>query len=159
MIMITVRELSRDDDLSAVLKLCREFFAEYESHHDEFFDTENLNDSDISARFIDSMKSDDSTTLVAIFDGRIVGYASLAVREQPSFYKIKRVGSISALMVAKEYRREGIATEIMAGARQYFKRQGIKYYTFYTSVANEPAIKLYEKLGMKPLHTSFLGET
>ncbi len=157
--MITVRELRHEDDLTAVLILCKNFFREYENHHREFFATDNLSDADISGRFLDSMESDSSATLIALLDGEIVGYASVAVREQPRFYKIRKVGSISALMVAKDYRRRGIATQLLREAKAYFQRHGIKYFTFFTSVANQDAISLYEKLGMVPLHTSFIGET
>jgi ribosomal protein S18 acetylase RimI-like enzyme len=157
--MITVRELRPEDDLATVLALCRDFFAEYESHHEEFFDTDNLSDADISGRFLQSLESDNSATIIALVDNEIVGYASLAVREQPRFYKIKRVGSISALMVAKDYRRQGIATRLLEESRTYFRSHGIKYFTFYTAVANRAALRLYEKIGMKALHSSFLGES
>lgn len=111
--MIIIRELRPKDDLKPVLELCKEFFAEYQTHHKEFFDTDNLTDSDIIGRFQESMHSNDSATIVAIIDGKIAGYASIAVREQPCFYKIKKVGVISALMIKKEYRRRGIATGIV----------------------------------------------
>jgi len=156
--MITVRELRREDDLSAVLTLCREFFLEYESHHKEFFDTDNLSDADISGRFLDSLESADSATLIALAGDKIVGYASVAIREQPRFYKVKRVGSISALMVASEFRRRGIAAQLLLEAKAFFQRHGIKYFTFYTAVANQEAVNLYRKLGIEPLHTSFIGE-
>ncbi|PKK82965.1 MAG: hypothetical protein CVT49_10905 [candidate division Zixibacteria bacterium HGW-Zixibacteria-1] len=157
--MITIRELQPEDDLAAVLKLCRDFFLEYEEHHKEFFDTDNLTDADISGRFLESMTSDTSATIIALVDDRIAGYASVAVREQPRFYKIKKVGAISALMVAEEYRRRGIATQLLAESKAYFRRQGIKYFTFYTATANLAAIRLYEKCGMAVLHTAFIGET
>ena len=157
--MMTLREMEQTDDLEAVLGICKGFFAEYESHHREFFDTDNLCDDDISGRFLQSLDSDNSATIIALIDDAIIGYASVVVRDQPRFYKVKRVGAISALMVAPEFRRRGIATGIMAEARDYFRRQGVKYYTFFTSVANADAIRLYKKLGMEPLHTSFLGET
>jgi ribosomal protein S18 acetylase RimI-like enzyme len=157
--MITVRRLGSGDDLSAVLKLCKEFFAEYQDHHPEFFDTDNLSDGDISGRFRESIESETSATLIALDDGETVGYASLSVREQPQFYKVKRVGGISAIMVVPAHRRRGVGTMIMLEAKRYFREQGLKYYTFYTAVANEPAIKLYKKLGIEPLHMSFLGRT
>jgi ribosomal protein S18 acetylase RimI-like enzyme len=157
--MITIRELRREDDLKVLLTLCKDFFREYESHHSEFFDTDNLSDDDISGRFLESLESDSSATLIALVDGAIVGYASVAVREQPRFYKIKKVGTISTLMVAKDYRRRGIATQLLLEAKAYFRRHGLKYYTFFTAVANREAISLYEKLGIAPLHTSFIGET
>lgn len=157
--MPTVRELQPNDDLSALLKLCKDFFAEYEENHEEFFDTDNLSDADISGRFLDSLKSDDSATIIALVDDKIVGYASMVVRDQPSFYKVKRVGAISAIMVKKDHRRMGIATQLLEEARAFFKRRGIRYFTFYTAAANQAAINLYDKLGFERLHYSFLGRT
>ncbi|MBU0984256.1 MAG: GNAT family N-acetyltransferase [candidate division Zixibacteria bacterium] len=156
---MTIRELRPDDDLAAVLQLCKDFFAEYESHHEEFFDTDSLTDADISGRFQESLTSEKSATIVAVVEDKIVGYVSLAIREQPRFYKIKTVGTISALMVAPELRRRGIGTQLLIEAGNYFGDRGVKYFTFCTSVANTGAIKLYERLGMIPLHTVFLGNT
>jgi ribosomal protein S18 acetylase RimI-like enzyme len=156
--MITIRQLRQEDDLATVLSLCKAFFAEYEKHHEEFFDTDNLTDKDISGRFLQSLESDHSTTIIAVVADEIVGYASVVIRDQPAFYKIKKVGSISALMVAEEYRRRGIGTRIMEEAKLYFRQHGVKYYTFFTAVGNESAIRLYKKLGITPLHTSFLGK-
>ena len=157
--MISIRELRPEDDLAAVLALCMEFFAEYEQHHSVFFDTEALRDEDISGRFLESMESDSSATIVALVDGEIVGYASVAVREQPSFYKVKWVGVISGLMVAKGHRRKGIATRLLAGARGYFQRRGIRFFTVYTAAVNQAAVEFYKKNDLAVLHATFLGET
>lgn len=156
--MISIRELRPEDDLAAVLTLCKDFFAEYQQHHDEFFDTDNLSDADISARFLQSMESDSSATIIALVDDAIVGYASVAIREQPRFYKIKKVGAISGLMVARDHRRKGIATRLFAEAKAYFQRNRIKYFTVYTAVANRAAIKFYEQNSMAALHTTLVGE-
>ncbi len=156
--MITIRELQPKDDLSAVLKLCKDFFAEYEEHHDEFFDTDNLTDADISGRFVQSLEAGDSATIIALIDNEIVGYASVVVREQPRFYKIKTVGAISALMVAKAHRRKGIATGLLKASREFFGRHGVRYFTLYTAAANNGATAFYEHNGMSRLHISFIGE-
>lgn len=156
---MTIRRLRADDDLGALLGLCKEFFAEYEQHHEEFFDTDNLSNDDISGRFIASIDSDTSPTFVAVADDTIVGYVLLAIRDQPRFYKVKRVGAISALMVAKDYRRQGIGTRLLAEASEFFRQAGVQYYTFYTSVANEGALKLYKQCGIEPLQIVFLGRT
>ena len=156
---ILVRELRPEDDLAAVLRLCKDFFAEYEGHHREFFDTDNLTDADISGRFLKSMESDRSATIIALIDDVIVGYASVALKDEPGFYKVKMVGAISGLMVAKERRRKGVATRLLAEARVFFLRNGIKYFTVFTAVANQAAIKFYERNGMTPLHTTLIGET
>jgi ribosomal protein S18 acetylase RimI-like enzyme len=157
--MLSVRELRPEDDLDAVLALCKDFFAEYEQHHSAFFDTDNLKDEDISGRFLESMESEDSATFITLVDGAIVGYASVAVREQPPFYRTQRFGALSGLMVAKDHRRKGIATRLLAEAIDYFRRRGIRYFTVYTAVANEAAVRFYEQNGMAVLHSTFIGET
>ena len=55
--MTSIRELWPEDDLIAVLTLCRDFSAEYEGHHKEFSDTDNLSDADISGRFLQNRES------------------------------------------------------------------------------------------------------
>ena len=156
--MYTIRFLQPSDNLDEVLALCREFFAEYESHHREFFDTDNLTDADIKDRFLASLKQDASATVIAIENDAIVGYASVAIHDQPRFYKVKKVGAISALMVKPECRRQGIGALLLEGARDYFRSKGIRYFTFYTAAANVAAVKLYDKLGFERLHFSFLGK-
>ena len=156
--MIEVRPLG-PDDLAQVLKLCREFFIEYQDHHPDFFDTEELRDADISGRFIDSMESDNSATLVAMVEDRIIGYALLSIRDQAPLYKIKRVGSISGLIVTKEHRRKGVAQRLLDEAKAFFNRAGVRYFTVFTALANQGAIAFYKENGLSPLHTTFIGET
>ena len=157
--MLTVRELRANDNLSAVLQLCRMFFIEYAANHGEFFDTEEITDDDIAVRFRDSIHSENATTIIALDDGEIVGYALIAVREQPRFYKVKQIGAVSGLMVAPEYRGRGIGSKLLDAARIFFKDHGIKYFTLYTAVSNRDAIEFYESAGLMPLQTIFVGET
>lgn len=154
---LSIREL-QPDDLAATLGLCKDFFAEYEQHHEAFFDTDDLTDTDISERFVQSMTSDRSATFVALDDGVIVGYATVAIREQPRFYQVKEVGTISGLMVAEAHRRRGIATLLLTEARAFFRRHGIRYYTLYTAVANRGTMEFYERNGMSALHTTLIGD-
>ncbi len=156
--MIIIRELQAKDDLSLVLKLCKDFFAEYSGHHNDFFDTDNLTDADISTRFLNSLDSEESATYIAISDGNIVGYSFVSIKDQPNFYKFKKVGSISGLMVQKDQRNKGIATLLLKEATIFFSTRGVKYYTVFTAVVNDAAIKLYKRFGMKPLSSTLIGE-
>jgi len=155
---VCIRELSAEDDLDAVLSLCRVFFAEYEAHHDEFFDTDDLRDAHLSGRFLNSISSDSSKTIIALVDDAIVGYASIVVRDQPEFYRVKRVGAISGLMVEPAFRRQGIATRLLAEAKRWFREKGVRYFTVYTATGNAAAVEFYSRSGMQPLHTTLIGE-
>jgi ribosomal protein S18 acetylase RimI-like enzyme len=155
---VSIRELREEDDLDAVLSLCKAFFDESEAHHEEFFATDGLRDDHLSGRFLNSITSDSTSTIIALVDNTIVGYASIAVRDQPDFYMVKRVGAISGLMVKTAFRRQGIATRLLAEAKHWFRQKGVKYFTVYTAVGNVAAVEFYRRNGMQPLHTTLIGE-
>ena len=157
--MTDIRALQKDDDLHDLIVLSKEFFDEYEAHHEEFFQVDDLHDSDIVEFFTRSIESEDSQTVIAVADGRTVGYITIAIRSQPSFYRVKRVGAISGLMIHKNYRRRGIASQLVARAVAFFQEKGVKYFTLYTATANQSTIRFYEQHGMTPLQTIMLGQT
>ena len=156
--MIEIRSLKKDDKLDDLIVLSREFFGEYESHHQDFFAIDDLRDGDIIAYFSRWMDDDDGETFIALAEGRIVGYITIYVHAQPNFYKIKKVGAISGLMVQKAYRQRGIAGQLLAQARAFFEKKGVTYFTVYTAVENRAAITFYERSGLSPLYTTMMGE-
>ena len=156
---ISIHKLTSEDNLNPLLDLCMEFFAEYEQYHKNFFNTDNLSYADISGRFIESTKSNDSITYIAMDDNIIIGYILAAIRDQPDFYRVKKVGVISGLMVAKRYRRKGIGKKLLSKVKSYFEENSINYYTVYTAVNNREAIEFYKKNNMQELHTTLIGET
>lgn len=156
---ISIRKLTSEDDLIPVLDLCMEFFSEYERYHKDFFNTDTLNYTDISERFRESTKSNDSITFIAMEENNIIGYILAGIRNQPDFYKVKKAGVISGLMVENKYRRKGIGSQLLSKVKSYFEENGIKYYTVYTAVNNRGAIEFYNKNKMQELHTTLIGET
>lgn len=157
--MTTIRRLGPEDDLGDLIALSRDFLKEYAVHHDEFFQVDELHEKDIVDYFARSLNTEAGATFIAVLNGSIVGYITLFVRQQPPFYKIKKYGAISGLMVHKDHRRQGIASKLLAEATAFFQRKGIKYFTVYTAVANRAAVKFYERNGMTPLYITMIGET
>lgn len=156
--MVEIRPLRPADSLDELIALSRAFFAEYESHHPAFFQIDDLRDEHVANRFTSWLEDEDKETFIAVSDGRIVGYINIYVQDQAPFWQVKRIGHISGLMVALAYRRRGIAGQLLAAAQTFFRQKGVRYFTVYTAVANHPAIQFYEKSGMVPLHTTFLGD-
>jgi len=157
--MMQIRALQRDDNFGDVIALSREFFAEYEDHHEDFFKIDQLHDSDITDYFTRWIDTEIGETFIALSDDRIVGYITVYVQDQAPYWKIKRVGNISGLMVHKEFRRRGIAAKLIAQAREFFAGHGVRYFTAYTSVENKTALAFYEHLGIVPLQTTVIGES
>jgi len=156
--MAEIRELQSEDNLDDLIRLSRDFFTEYEVHHSDFFDIDTLRDEDIADFFCRSIDCDNNRTFIAIEDDEIVGYITISVRPQPSFYKIRNVGAISGLMVHKDYRRRGIATQLLSKARTFFEKKNVNYFTVYTATANKGATKFYKKNGMALFISKLIGE-
>ncbi len=157
MTMTNIRALTKNDDLGDLLALSREFFQEYEAYHDDLFGIDQLRDSDIVDFFSRSLDSADSATFVAIDQARMIGYVTVSVRRQPGFYKVKRVGAISGLMVDKAYRRRGVGGRLLEAVESFLRDRGVIYFTLYTAAANESALRFYRRRHMAPLSTTMVA--
>ncbi len=102
--------------------------------------------------------------LVAEMDGQVVGYVMCRVEYDTLYTKpgvVGRKGHIVSLAVLPEARRRGVATELMKRAMEAMKSQyGADEYYLEVRVSNEPAIKLYKKLGFRAVRvlTRYYGD-
>jgi len=91
--------------------------------------------------------------IVAEHDNAIVGYVMCRVERSMGYinrFFPKKVGHIVSIAVRPEYRRRGIGTKLMKEAIKKLKEvYGVKEVYLEVRVSNEPAIRLYEKLGFK----------
>ncbi|ABM80831.1 ribosomal protein S18-alanine N-acetyltransferase [Hyperthermus butylicus] len=100
---------------------------------------------------------------VAEVDGEVVGYVMTRVEYGPPFVAkglIVKKGHIVSIAVLEGYRRRGIGRALMEAAMEALKtRYGCKEVYLEVRVSNNPAIRLYEKLGFKKvkvLHMYYL---
>lgn len=156
--MITIRPLRPDDNFGDLIALSRVFFNEYEAYHEEFFKIDELEDEDVTAYFTSFCNQVSRQAYIAIAEDQIVGYITVYVKEQPDYWRIKKIGEISGLMVRHEYRQQGIGERLLAEAKAYFQARGVNYYSVYTSVENQAGLEFYRKNGLKPLLITMLGE-
>jgi ribosomal protein S18 acetylase RimI-like enzyme len=156
--MIEVRSLRADDNLDHLILLSRNFFAEYEAHHPDFFCIDRLTDEDVKDYFSRWLDNEDGRAFVAVTDGKIVGYITVYVYPRQRYWRIKRAGEISGLLVHNAYRRQGIATQLLAQARAFLAERNVEYVTVYTATANRGALAFYAHCGMTPLYTTMLGD-
>jgi ribosomal-protein-alanine N-acetyltransferase len=88
--------------------------------------------------------------LVAVVGGKIVGYNMCRIEMGVGHIKrgIVKQGHVVSIAVLPEYRRRGIATALMLRAMDAMKNKyGASEVYLEVRVSNEPAIRLYEKLG------------
>ncbi len=91
--------------------------------------------------------------LVAEVEGRIVGYVMSRVEYGASNFDLRRLvrkGHIVSIAVLPGFRRRGIGTALLKEAlRNLRERYGCEEVYLEVRVSNEPAIRLYEKLGFR----------
>jgi ribosomal-protein-alanine N-acetyltransferase len=77
--------------------------------------------------------------VVAILQGEVVGYGGV--------WMVIDEAHITTVAVAEEHQRQGIGEKLMVHLLKLAKEQGMLCSTLEVRAGNEPAIKLYEKLG------------
>jgi ribosomal protein S18 acetylase RimI-like enzyme len=86
---------------------------------------------------------------VADADGKAVGTTIVT--------GLRNAGYIQAVMVRPEFRRKGVASELLSVAIKYIRKKGFSKAILHVASNNEPAKNLYQKLGFKEFdHTVYL---
>jgi ribosomal protein S18 acetylase RimI-like enzyme len=148
--------MTRDDSFDDLIALSREFFTEYESYHAELFKIDQIEDEMVVQYF--NLMLDKGVVFVALDGSRMIGYITAYVKDQPSCWQVKQVGEISGLMVAPGYRRQGVASRLLAEVEGYFRQKSLRFYSLYTSAHNKTGLAFYEKRGLTPLQVTLIGE-
>ena len=92
------------------------------------------------------LTNNESIIFVAIQEGKFVGFTQLF----PTFSSVamKKAFILNDLFVDPQFRRMGIAEQLMAAAFQYAEKQNARFITLETGSLNIQAQALYEKIGM-----------
>ena len=85
--------------------------------------------------------SDKTLYLVALADGKVIGYMGV--------WMILDEGQITNVAVDPEYRRRHIAESLIEEMVRRTAEEGVTSWTLEARVDNDPAIRLYEKMGFR----------
>ncbi|MEW5985293.1 MAG: GNAT family N-acetyltransferase [Chloroflexota bacterium] len=88
------------------------------------------------------------TPIVAVVDGRIVGFASL--RLAPSIFYPEPQAELTELFVEEAYRRRGVGRALVAHVEQLAREGGAAELLALTGRDNRPALVFYRALGFDP---------
>ncbi|MDE7404535.1 MAG: ribosomal protein S18-alanine N-acetyltransferase [Lachnospiraceae bacterium] len=122
--MLLIREM-KADDVEIVSKIESEVFSMPWSAKD----------------FLEMVEADYAYYYVAEVDGEIAGCCGIR--------NIAGEGEITNVVVAPPYRKKGIALKMMEYMLERAAEVGIGDCTLEVRVSNQPAIRLYERLGFK----------
>lgn len=82
---------------------------------------------------------------IATVDGAAAGFCCAQLFKSMCYRSY--YAEITELFVAEEYRKQGVATALMAFAENYFKDKNVKGYQLFTGKQNQVAQVFYEKNG------------
>jgi ribosomal protein S18 acetylase RimI-like enzyme len=97
--------------------------------------------------FKQKLDSEASTYFCTESDGKVIGFCSVEVNS--CFWREGLVGYINELVVDKQWRRQGIGTELLQNAFNYAKTRGCKSVELDSAFYRKEAHELYLKLGFE----------
>jgi ribosomal protein S18 acetylase RimI-like enzyme len=142
-----IRGLQKNDTeaLRALLKAMVEYHAAIDRYYKPFSEYKNIDEE------IDGWLKDKNMRLLgAEVNGKLVGYARLAVESAPDYAAAKKIGVVYDLFVSEQYRRRGIANALFVEALEWFEKKKVKYIELSVDARNESGIVLWKKLGFFP---------
>jgi len=95
------------------------------------------------------LDAEDAVVFVAERDGRPVGYVFVGI-EPLSWKELRDVaGFVHDIVVEETERRSGVATALMEAAAAWVRERGVPRLMLGTAAVNEPAQRLFERLGFR----------
>src|SRR5688572_9411245 len=92
-----------------------------------------------------------SYLLLAERDGRLVGYAAVAVGGTEATLEVgERVGSLESLSMLPEERGQGLGGRLMDAVFEELRALGVDEITLAVMEGNDDAWRFYERLGLVP---------
>lgn len=94
---------------------------------------------------------EESLRLVAVEDGRIIGFAQGSIESTPSHAALldRRLFALYDLVVEPEMRRHGVATRLLEGCLEWVRAQGVSDIELNVFAFNEEAIAFYQRHGFR----------
>ena len=98
-----------------------------------------------SESFLQDLRGDKVKAFVKILNEKIVGFISL--------YIFLDEANLQQIAVLEDFRRKGIASELIEYSVEYLKQNKVKKFYLEVNETNFVAIKTYEKFGFKQVVT------
>jgi GNAT superfamily N-acetyltransferase len=96
--------------------------------------------------------------LIAEDDGTPVAYALVVTRAgEEAWTSGERIGVLETLSVLPSHRGQGLGTRLVETVFGQLRAAGITEFEVETLIANEGSRRFYERFGLRPFTTSYLG--
>ena len=141
------------EDLPEVMNLCREV----RQHHIDLLEgyfTEQ-NDEYEQIGFLESLENEKTTALVAIDNGKVIGYLLAEFKELPHLIRSK-TAYVANFGVSAAFRNNGIGKQLMNAFLDICKENNIEEIRLGVYNKNTSAYAFYENFGFHPLEQKMI---
>jgi ribosomal protein S18 acetylase RimI-like enzyme len=129
-----------------------EIWQEFIRHHadaEPLWDDESNTVDEFKSQLEKQINSDDALVLVAVEQERVAGFSIAETGNQPPVFKLPRWGTITDVGVEKEYRRTGIAEQMLAETLEWFAKKDITLVEVSVLARNQAAVSFWKKHGFQ----------
>lgn len=124
---------------------------------EEVSDYNELAEGDVVTRSTDyrekRLAEEDYTVFIAEIEGEKAGFATVHDREHAPVFAKGTSGEISELFVKKDFRRQGIAGELIDKAVKWCRNRGLEAVELSVDTGNSSARELYEGKGFREIRS------
>lgn len=89
---------------------------------------------------------------------KLTGFLAATIEREIPIYRLKEFAFIHDLWVEPEYRRSGVARQLVVQAIEQFQKMGVAQIRLDTAANNEAARKLFSECGFRPSVVEMLIE-
>ena len=139
-----IREAKLEDAEEIVSNLWMPLAREMQDYSDREF-SEDIREKALEKRR-ETVESDEGICFVAEDDG-LVGLVSASIDRENGLFKQPGTAYVHDLYVEPDYRREGLASNLMAKIEAWALKQGCELIEFSVDSPNESAIEFYRGEG------------
>lgn len=105
---------------------------------------------ELTEEFRDYIKSENGVVFLAVLDGEAVGFAQCGVRhDYVEGTDTSPVGYLEGIFVVEEYRRRGLAKDMLLACEKWAKKQGCTEFASDCELENEDSQRFHLKMGFK----------
>ena len=141
------------EDIPQIVKLGRKLWELHITFDSDYYQLEDSFE-ELFGSWVKEQLSRPNQFIFVAEDGnsedKIVGFISGFIKALYPWFRTKRVGHISYLIITPEYRAKGIGNLLEKAAISWFKSKGISYVEVYVEEMNTIGVKAWHSYGFLP---------
>ncbi|MCX6665587.1 MAG: GNAT family N-acetyltransferase [Euryarchaeota archaeon] len=139
---------ARDEHIPQIVELWKDLM-DLHKKFDPFFSRRADGDIRFTEFVKKSISSMDEHVVVAIEEGRMVGYCLGSIATHPPVFLVEKYGYIFDMMVDPLYRRQHVGTELVNAMILWFSSHGIQRFELNVAVKNKHGKRFWKKQGFR----------